>query len=118
MTRESQNTPSQREIRVLVTDRPLLAVLRKQPTGMGGLGKGCFLGWSNSNDSLPALRLLCYTNHPVASLVMGSDVPPNLHCRPASKEKHAQQEDCPCSYHKSGHEPPNFVIYTYYTTDT
>ena len=42
MTRESQSTSSQREIRVLVTDRPLLAVLRKQPTGMGGLGRGIF----------------------------------------------------------------------------
>ncbi len=53
MTRESQSTSSQREIRVLVTDRPLLAVLRKQPTGMGGLGRGIF--WAVATATIPCL---------------------------------------------------------------
>src|SRR5260370_12410360 len=32
---------------------------------------------SDKHNSLLALRLLCYTKHPVASLAVGSDTPPN-----------------------------------------
>src|SRR5258708_32258880 len=42
---------------------------------------------SDKHNSLLALRLLCYTKHPVASLAVGSDTPPNHALSPSVRRE-------------------------------